>query len=62
VRDRERDAELERALVDTAAEDLLGLFYPIADRVLMDAEPFGGSAAAAVLVEVGAQSSREPRG
>ena len=60
VRDRERDAELERALVDAAPEDLLGLFDPVADRVLVDAEPFGGSAAAGVLLEVGAQSSREP--
>ena len=53
VRERERDAKLERALVDAAPEDLLGLLDSVADRVLVDAEPFGGAAAAGVLVEVG---------
>ena len=60
VRERERDAELERALVDAAPEDLLGLLDSVADGVLVDAEPFGGAAAAGVLVEVGAQRGREP--
>ena len=38
ARERERDAELERALIDPAPEDLLGLPDAVADGVLVDTE------------------------
>lgn len=46
VRERERYAELQCALGDAAAEDLFGLIDSVGDRVLVDAEAFGGAAAA----------------
>ena len=36
----QRDAQLERALLDAAAEDLLDLAQPVADGVLVDLSRF----------------------
>lgn len=48
----ERDAQFEGALVHGSSQDLLGLPESVADGVLVDAESFRRSAAAAVFREV----------
>ena len=62
VRECERDAELERALIEAAPEDLLRLLNSVANGVLVDSQPFGSAAAAGVLVEVGTHGGGESGG
>ncbi len=62
IRQDECDAQLEGALVHRPVQQFLGLPEPIAHGVLMDAESFGRSAAAAVLIEVGPDRGGEATG